>query len=429
MTKLFRFQPLTSLAFTGLALAVLTTGCGEDNPLSDATSALCCNEFAVGADLSGADFGLEGEIDGQFKAFAQAASDLSVVANGALLDVSVACENMARDMGADTAAVDAAVAKGGAAGVKDVCNLAKARITAILGARVTVNVQPAVCEISVNAQASCEGSCSVEGECDATAEPPTCEGGKLTVECGGTCTAEGSASVACTGSCTGSCSGSCTAEAGATVACEGRCEGICTAGAGGDNTGIQADGTCKGNCDGKCIAKAGVEMECQGTCEGSCDAACEAQANVKFECDGKCEGEFEAPKCEGGKLELACDVDAECEANCEASASARAECTPPSIEIGVTGKSTAEVTAAIASLRANLPNLLVVFQARGEAFAAGIQASVTAGGKMAGKLGDISGEAVLCIPPIVEALGDASGDFKAAFDASGEVAVSVGIGK
>ena len=92
MSKLFRFQPLTALAFTGFTVAALTAGCsGKDNPLASATDGLCCKSFSVGADMSGADFGLEGDVKGQFKAFAQAGSDLSVVANGSLLDVAVAC--------------------------------------------------------------------------------------------------------------------------------------------------------------------------------------------------------------------------------------------------------------------------------------------------------------------------------------------------
>src|SRR5690348_15423034 len=99
LSKLIGFQPLTAFAFTGLTVMTLATGCGEDNPLSDAAGALCCESFKVGADMSGADFGLEGDIQGQFRILAQASSDLSVVADGALLDVAVACENIARDMG------------------------------------------------------------------------------------------------------------------------------------------------------------------------------------------------------------------------------------------------------------------------------------------------------------------------------------------
>jgi len=431
MSKLIRFQPLTALAITGLAISTLTAGC-SDNPLAAAADGLCCKQFSVGADLSGADFGLEGQVDGQFKAFAQAGSDLAVVANGAMLDVSVACENIARDLGAEKAAIDKAEAMDGAAAVTEWCNLADAQIKATFtaAAKLSVTVQPAVCQISVNAQASCEGSCSVDASCDATAEPPTCEGGKLTVECNGSCEAKGNASVSCTGGCTGMCSGSCTAKAGATVECDGVCEGNCAAGAGGGtDTGIQADGSCKGTCEGTCTFKAGVEAMCEGTCDGSCDAACEAQADVKFTCDGECKGEFEAPKCEGGKLELACKADADCKANCSASASAKAECKPPSIEITATATAAtqAKINAGLASLKVNLPNLLIVFQARGQAFLAGIEASVNAGGKLVADPGELSGEAALCILPIAAAIGEASGNFKAAFQASGKVVGSVGV--
>jgi hypothetical protein len=440
MSKLIRFQPLTTLAFAGLSIAVLTGGCSAADKIKDGQSALCCNSFQVGADLSDVDFGLEGDIKGQFKAFAQAGSDLSVVANGALLDVATACENIARDLGADPADSDKAGAKTGADAVTAWCDLATAQINAKFGAQgelkatLAVDFQPPVCTASVTATASCEGGCSVDAKCDASATPPKCTGGKLTVECSGSCSGEANASVSCTGTCGGSCSGSCTAEAGATVACDGKCEGTCSADAkGGTGTGIQADGSCQGQCEGKCTMKADAKVDCKGTCEGSCDAKCDAKAGVKFTCDGKCDGDFEAPKCEGGKLELDCKVDADCKANCEASASAKAECKPPALSITakVTGTASADaqaqIDAGIASLKANLPNLLVVLKARGENFAAGIEGSVKAGGKLTANVGDLSGEAVFCLPPIVAAIADASSDFGAAFKASGKVVGSVGV--
>jgi hypothetical protein len=98
MSKLIRFQPLTALAITGLAISALTAGCSDT--IADAQAAACCTDFVVGADLTGVDFGMEGQVEGQFKAFAQASSDLSAVASGALTDVSIACENIARDLGA-----------------------------------------------------------------------------------------------------------------------------------------------------------------------------------------------------------------------------------------------------------------------------------------------------------------------------------------
>ena len=442
MSKLIRFQPLTALAFAGFTIASLTAGCsGKDNPLASATDGLCCKSFQVGADMSGADFGLEGDIKGQFKAFAQASSDLSVVANGALLDVAVACENIARDMGADPADEDKAAAKTGADAVTAWCDLATAQIkakfsaTGELKATLAVEFTPPVCTASVSAAASCSGGCSAKAECDASATPPMCTGGKLTVECSGSCEGEAKASVSCTGSCSGKCEGSCTASADVAVDCTGKCDGTCTVdGKANGASGVQADGTCMGKCQGKCTPPTGTASAmCAGTCEGKCDAKCDAQAGVKFTCDGKCTGDFEAPKCEGGKLELMCDVDADCKANCEASASAKAECKPPELTITakasgtVTADAQAQIDAGIASLKANLPNLLVVLKARGEAFTAGIEGTVKAGGKLTANIGDLSGEAVFCLPPIVAAAADASSDFGAAFTASGKVVASVGV--
>ncbi len=439
MSKLIRFQPLTALAFTGFTIAALTTGCDK---VADAQKDLCCSEFQVGADLSGVDFEIEGSIKGKYDALAQASADLGAVAAGALTDVSIACENIARDLGAPTADVDAAAAKTGSGKVTAMCALATAQIDATFGAKasvkgtLSVDFQPPVCTASVKAQASCEGSCSGDVKCDAMAKLPTCEGGKLSVECKGSCevTAE-SPKISCTGTCGGKCEGSCKAEAGATVACEGTCEGTCAAGAaGGTDTGIQADGSCKGTCEGKCTAKAGVEVACKGTCEGSCDASCKASPGVaKVDCDGKCMGEFEAPKCEGGTAKIDCDADVDCKASCKSSASAKAECKPPSLNIAyaITGKADAEAQAKIdiglASLKANLPNLLVVFKARGKAFADGISATIDASGSVAANGGDLSTKATACLIPIGAAVASALGDFKASFDASVKVAGAANI--
>ncbi|HEX2877534.1 MAG TPA: hypothetical protein VHP33_40075 [Polyangiaceae bacterium] len=440
MSKLIRFQPLTALAVTGFAVMALTTGCDK---VADAQKGLCCSEFQVGADLSGVDFEIEGSIKGKYEALAQASADLGAVAAGAITDVSIACENIARDLGADAADVDAAAAKTGSDKVTALCTLATAQINANFGASaevkgtLSVDFQPPVCTASVSAQASCEGSCSGDASCDAMATLPKCEGGKLSVECKGSCevTAE-TPKISCTGSCGGKCEGSCKAEAGATVACEGTCEGTCSADAAGgtEMNGIQADGSCKGKCEGKCTAKAGASVECEGTCEGSCDAACTATpGTAKVKCDGKCMGEFEAPKCEGGSAKIECNADVDCKASCESSASAKAECKPPSLNIdyAVTGTASAEAQAKIdvglASLKANLPNLLVVLKARGTAFAAGIKGTVDAGVSVGASTGDLSTKAVACLVPITAAVATAAADFKVALDASVKVSGAAGV--
>ena len=435
MSKLIRFQPLTALAVTGFAIMALTTGCDK---VAEAQKGLCCSDFQVGADLSGVDFEIEGSIKGKYEALAQASADLGAVAAGAITDVSIACENIARDMGATDADIATANEKTGSAKVTALCTLATAQIDATFGASaevkgtLSVDFQPPVCTASVSAQASCEGSCSGDAKCDAMATLPKCEGGKLSVECKGSCEVSAETpKISCTGTCGGKCEGSCKAEAGATVACDGACEGTCSADAAGgtEMNGIQADGSCKGKCEGKCTASASAAVECKGTCEGSCDAKCEASPGAaKVKCDGTCMGEFEAPKCEGGSAEIKCDADVDCKASCKSSASAKAECKPPSLNIAFSGKAGANVEAqakidiGLASLKANLPNLIVVLKARGTAFAAGINATVSAGASVGANTGDLSTKAVACLIPITAAVATAAADFKVALDASVKVA-------
>jgi hypothetical protein len=442
MSKLIRFQPLTALTVAGIALSTLVGACSENNPLSDVQEGLCCSQFSVGADLQGADFGLEGQIDGQFKAFAQAGSDLAVVANGALLDAGVSCKAIALDLGAEVADVEAAAKEGGASGTTKLCNLAVAQIKAGFAANGTfkgtigVDFQEPKCNASVDAQVNCEAGCTVSGECSASAELPKCKGGKPpTVQCSGSCEGSATAAVSCTGTCDAKCTGACSAKADVAVDCKGTCEGTCEAdAAGGTGTGIQADGSCEGKCNGKCTFAADFEPpKCEGTCEGKCEGSCSAEAGVKIKCDGTCMGDFEAPTCEGGSAELDCDVDADCKANCDASVTAKAECTPPSVAVVFKASGTIDAAAelqlktAIASLEANLPKLLVVVKARGDAFLAGVEASAEVGVKLVGNVGDLSGEAALCVPAIAGALADASGNFSAALNASLSVVGSVGV--
>lgn len=437
-----RLKPFTALAVTALAASTLAAGCSSDNPLAAAQDGLCCNSFKLGADLSNVDFGLDGQVKGEFKAFAQAGLDLSAVADGALVDVSTACESIARDVGAsaeDINEIDAST-DSPAKKLTAWCNLATATVKANFSATgkfkatASVDFQAPKCQASVSAQANCEAGCSVDGKCDVSADVK-CEGGKLpTVECTGKCEATVDVpSVSCTGGCTGKCTGGCTAEAGATVDCTGTCDGTCTVdGTANGASGVKADGTCEGKCSGTCTASANAAVTCEGTCGGSCEGTCEAKGgSAKFECNGKCDVTAGTPpKCEGS-AELDCDVDVDCKANCSASVSAKAECTPPRVAVVLSASADLDVEAqanlkvAVASLEANLPKIVVVLRARGEAFAAGIAASVKAGGNLTANVGDLSGEAVFCLPPIVSAIGSASANFKASLDGATSISGAV----
>ena len=432
-----RLKPFTALAFCVVVVPSMISACSSDNPLSSAQEGLCCKNFAVGADLSGQDFGLEGEVKGQFVALAQAAADLGAVATGALTDVSIACESIARDVGAKDADITKVDEMTGdpKAKAKAWCDLATATVKANFSASgkfkatVGIDYQGPKCTASVSAQANCEASCTVDGKCEASADLK-CEGGKLpTVECTGKCEATVDVpSVSCTGSCSGKCSGGCAASVDAPqIDCDGKCEGTCTVdGTADSGSGIDAEGNCKGKCEGTCTAKPGsASATCEGTCSGSCEGTCEATGGgAKFECNGKCDVTAGTPpKCEGS-AELDCDVSAECKSNCSASVKAKAECTPPRVAVVIDAKGNidadvrAQLNVAIASLEANLPQLLVVFEARGASFTAGIKASLDASVALSGNLGSLSGEAVFCVPPIVSALTTAASDFKAAFDGS-----------
>ena len=421
---------IKSLACVAVMAAPIIA-CDGTDPLGDA----CCTDFKVGADLSQVDFGVEADIKGQYVAFAQASADLAGTAQGMIDDVSGACKAIAQAGGAN-ADKDDGEPGSPKARVEYWCNLASARIDAAfnlqggakLNAMLDINITPAECKASFKAEAKCQASCDVSGKCDAKATPPTCEGGKLEVSCSGSCEAEAGASISCEGGCTGQCEGSCSAEGGVAVNCEGQCDGTCEAGGSAGGTGVQADGSCNGTCKGTCTAKAGVKAQCSGTCKGSCDAKCEAKAGATVKCDGKCTGTAEPLSCKGGELKAKCEVDANCSANCKGSAEAKAECTPPKVDIqfkaSAQASATAEASLVLDALRVHLPNILLVFEARGKAFADLVvkvsgSGSATLKGSASGKLG-VKGTA--CLIPIANAIAAATENASASFQASGQIA-------
>lgn len=424
----FRLKPLSAVFMTCLAVPALLAGCGEDplNPAGD----LCCTEFSVGADLSGVNWGVDASIAGQFSAFAQASADLSAVASLAVTDVAVACQNIALDLGADPDDPSVAGKKGRAAATAW-CALAVAQINAkfgasgTLGGSLNIRYEPPKCSASFEAKMDCQASCDVNAMCDLQAMPPTCEGGELSMQCEGSCTAKAGASLQCKGSCSAECKGSCTASGGVAVDCKGKCEGTCNAGGSTNGTGIQADGSCDGTCEGTCTMDADAPaVECNGICEGECMGSCEAAGEIKAECNGECSGEISAPKCKGGELSGGCMASADCEASCNGSAQAKAECTPPSVSVEVTAKAgldadgQLELAAAIASIKANVPKLLVVAEARGAAFVGSLDAVVDAGASLTANADKLGVKGVACGAAIVSVIGEAFSNMDASVKAS-----------
>jgi hypothetical protein len=405
----------------GVAALVTMTACPA-SPLSD----ICCTDFKAGSDMAGVQFTGDAQLNGQFVAFAQAAGDVAATASGAVADVTGACMNIATDLGDDP---KAGAGKTGTAVLTFWCAEAILRLNAVAGGgiqgQLDVRVEPPACTLAVQAVASCQAKCDVTGACNVKATPPRCTGGTLAISCKGNCTGSASApTIACTGACSGACSGTCEASGGATVECTGKCDGECTAKA-GVGTGIQSDGSCHGACSGTCKLDAGATVSCAGTCSGTCNASCRATGGqVSVKCSGTCDADFDPVSCEGGKLEGGCDVDAHCQGNCNASASAKAECRPPRVD--VTAKGTAPAFATIAAtLEKNLPSLLIVARARGQAF---LDVAKTTGEGAAtlsasGKL-DVKGTA--CMGAALSSALQGTADFAEAFAQSVKVVAAAG---
>ena len=429
-----RLKPFTAVALSAVVISSLAAGCSA---VKDMQGAACCSEFAVGQDMSSVDFGVDASVKGSFTAYAQAGGDLAATASATLADVSTACQNIALDLGADPAdkSLDG---KSGSALTKAWCALAATQISADFGAKgslagaVSVDFTPPVCTASVQATADCEGSCDASAMCDVKANPPTCDGGTLSVDCQGSCTAKAGVDLECTGSCTADCTGSCQATGGVAVDCKGKCDGKCTAAAAGGSTtgnGIQADGTCDGQCDGTCTIDASTpKIKCAGTCDGKCTGTCKGSATASVKCNGTCDADYTPLKCEGGTLKASCMVDAHCEANCNASASAKAQCTPPSVNVTASINADADITAytaAIDSLKTNLPNLLLAVQARGQVFLKNAGVVVTAGGEIAVG-GGLNAKGGVCAIDIGAAVTQAVANMTDAVSAATSVTAKIG---
>jgi hypothetical protein len=415
MVKSNRFCfPIGLALLAGIPLLACSS---SSNPISSAQGAVCCTEFQAGATVNASIGG-----SAQSQVAVQAIADISGVAAGAVADVTAACRGIASDLGAAQADQDAAENTADNDDKMNAwCKLAVAQIGTFKGsAQLTLDVVPAQCSASLSAQADCQAKCDVNAKCDIKANPPTCKGGSLEIDCKGGCTASASASVSCTGSCTGSCSGSCTAMGGVAVDCTGKCEGTCAAGGMANGSGAQADGSCKGTCMGTCTASATAPaVKCSGSCSGKCDAKCQGSAMASVKCDGKCDADYQPLSCEGGTLEGGCMVDAKCGGSCNASVQAKASCTPPQITISFAASADTNLAKLKATLEANLPKIVEVktrFALLGDG-AATVAANFSA-------LTDIK---VLCIPPVAAAAAQAAKDVTATTTASASVAATVGM--
>jgi hypothetical protein len=408
MTKNRKWMPAV-LAAAALGIAAVSNGCS-------AAQGVCCTDFKPGTNMANLDVGLSGAVKGQFTAFAQGAGDLVAAVGALTADVTDACKNIAVDLGADPKDPDPSMKA-----VDYWCGLAVTQIGSFKGsASITLTYQPPQCSVDVQASANCNARCDVSGMCDVNATPPKCTGGTLEVSCSGSCDVQ-SPGVAfdCEGSCSGKCEGTCEATGGA-VMCNGKCEGTCMG-------TLAMDGTCMGTCQGKCTLSAPM-AGCTGTCRGKCDAKCTAAVmGGSVKCSGKCDAKATPLECKGGKLEVMCNVDAQCKANCDASVQAKAECKPPVMKVTVSGMVDAKANQLIATLEHNLPIIAVAVKARGQAFVDLLNATVQAGVTVSGKIDASNLKAVSCGVIIGSAIGASAAEAAGTITAAGKVAGAVGM--
>ncbi|KYG10335.1 hypothetical protein BE21_12610 [Sorangium cellulosum] len=372
------------LALAGLSVVPLM-GCDKAAELQND---LCCRDFTPGADLAAVQWGLEGEAELNYGAFMQSVSDFTGAAGSIVADVTSACQAIALDLGEDASTITATKPSERAT---QWCELA---IDAIgeASADLSFSFQPPSCTVDASVQANCEARCSANVECQLTPAEiiARCDPGQLSGRCEGTCT------------------GSCEGSANLAVTCEGACHGTCEGTCDGECSATTAGGDCRGACDGTCT----------GECRGSCEIAADAQVECNADCSGECSLTFEAPKCKTNLKppKAECTGTAECSGSCEASASARASCKEPAVT--VTGGEGAE--AVVATLRANLPRLLVAAQARGQLLLDSAEAVVAAAGNLEGAVTG-SVKAGACIIPASNAITQAVENIDASLTASTRV--------
>jgi hypothetical protein len=362
LTSLLLSAALVLTAFTAASCEVTVT---VDEDILDALT--CDLEF-------------DGDIDATYDA---PAFDYLLEATGHLNSRAWALQETTR---AACNAFGASLGVEAGADAETACTNARTAAEAILAANadadITAGYTSGGCSVEADVAFNCAASCDATFDIETT--PLVCEGGTIS------------------GTCEGSCSGHCTVEIDA--ACEETCYGSCS----GDCTVTAADGSCAGTCEGVC----------QGSCSTTVDAACTGM------CSGSCDVTWEAPRCEGGTIEVEADVN--CEAACEAEASFAVVCAPPVFEVAVTGTpSDAEQMDMLAAAVADsMPQVIAV---REEA-----EYVVAAALNVAAALDDATDEALsigltasVCLVSAVSAQVDAVQAIEASVSMSIEVEASV----
>jgi hypothetical protein len=348
-----------------------------------------CPEFT-----SGATFDDSVKVDVRVRGFMQASADLEAVSATVKAAVKTACINIAHDLGAEDTwsslgDVDDAIHNQSATGA---CDAANARITAVMesaagkAANFALVISRGACHADFNEQVSCEAGCETQEKCDPGTVETRCEPGQLSVTCQDAC----SASSYCEGnaSAEANCQGRCEAE------CHGTCSGTCI-----DSSGGGAPAGVTGACHGKCIGS------CSGTCTGLCQiqASAGVQCGANVKCKGTCSGKYTDPVCETEFGPPNCTIDQNCFDECQTSVSSKTKCDPPTVELIANANAGGDVPKLVATINANLAQLVSVAETQGPLVVKAGQKLVATGEVVFTATGDLDGHSIACATTAAQA--------------------------
>lgn len=362
--RAFRFLFILVVLLAVPALVSSCYGGGVYGPLG-----ATCPQLSSNMDPLNAHFSANAQADAKIRTFVSAAKDLVTVSVQMQNEAAQACQRMGHDLGVPPAQMQPEDSEKPGASAQAACNAVAARIDAIMRQGIQIRVQgyPPRCQANMQAKAQCNAACQVQvSPAQIVAQ---CQPARLSGYCNGTC--------------------------------QGQC-----------------DGSCNGQCQGQCSAK-GPNGQCAGQCNGTCTGGCNGT------CHASCRGTWQAPKCEGSVQGPS--ANGECNASCNAKAEFRASCTPAQINV-MTNANTQEAMRLVATLRANLPELLHAELALGKRLVGSARVVVNIGGQLPKVVGNAGAQALACVAAAANASVKASARINVSIQASASVSGRVGAG-
>lgn len=359
-----------------------------------------CTDFSVGADFSKKTFGVSGQTEKPYVAFAQAVSDMAIMGSTLVDEVESSCRDLAVTLGA-TADDRRLVGVTSPARARVWCDIAAEKIRAnramLRSAKLSLWFTSPGCVTDTDYQASCESRCRTDSSCVEASVVERCAAADVV------------------GTCDGKCTGKCSGAEDAPASCDGQCSGTC------DGDCLDGDSPVEGFVSGtSCSAR------CVGKCNAVCVFAADSAASCDAPCRGGCEGTLSAPSCVGALEPPRCTGDADCQKCCKASAAARASCDGGALAVSVAEGATGDraVAELVQSFERNLPTIFLTARGRGEILRSNASSLVDTAGRLLAH-DDIGQMGAACGLLMAQTGEAASDNVKAALEGAKKVAGAV----